>query len=80
MKSVWDRWREVDWSQAECSGVGWRPFFGEQRADVERAKALCQRCPIQRDCLRYAVNAREVGVWGGMTDEERRAMVKRLRA
>lgn len=66
----------VDWHRAACEGVGWDPFFG---GDEGEAKALCQGCPIQRDCLRYAVNAHEVGVWGGMTDEERRAMVRRIR-
>lgn len=71
-----DSWNQVDWSQAECGGVGWHDFFD---GSVAEAKAMCQRCPIQRDCLRYAVNAHEVGVWGGLTEQERRAMVRRLR-
>jgi WhiB family transcriptional regulator, redox-sensing transcriptional regulator len=78
--SAWDRWAQVDWSQAECEGAGLDRFFSDDREHKREAKALCKQCPIQRDCLRYATVAGEVGVWGGMTDGERKAMVKRLRA
>lgn len=71
-----DSWNQIDWSQAACEGVGWHDFFD---GSADEAKAMCQRCPIQRDCLRYAVNAHEVGVWGGMTEYERRAMIARIR-
>jgi hypothetical protein len=45
-----------------------------------RAKAVCARCEIQRDCLRYALDAGSIqGVWGGMTEEERRRLLRRNR-
>jgi WhiB family redox-sensing transcriptional regulator len=45
-----------------------------------RAKAVCARCEIQRDCLRYALGAGSIqGVWGGMTEEERRRLLRRNR-
>jgi len=38
------------------------------------AKAVCQAgCPVILDCLRFAVEHDEVGVWGGTTQQERRA-------
>ncbi len=41
-------------------------FFAVSSAQAERAKALCQGCPIQRDCLESALQRREPwGVWGG---------------
>lgn len=41
-------------------------WFAERTADVESAKALCQQCPIRRECLDGAVARREPwGVWGG---------------
>ena len=45
-----------------------------------RAKAVCARCEIQRECLRYALDASSIqGVWGGMTEEERRRLQRRGR-
>ncbi len=41
-------------------------FFAESPADVEMAKALCQNCPVQAECLAGALERREPwGVWGG---------------
>jgi WhiB family redox-sensing transcriptional regulator len=41
-------------------------WFAESPADVEMAKALCQGCPIQRECLAGALDRGEPwGVWGG---------------
>ena len=45
----------------------------EQRLATRLAKEMCARCPIQRECLDYAVTANEeFGVWGGTTRHERR--------
>lgn len=39
------------------------------------AKALCTACPVIVECLDYALSAGEdYGVWGGMTEDERRAV------
>jgi len=36
------------------------------------AKAICARCEVRRECLAYAVSAREpLGVWGGLNETER---------
>ncbi|MFT4200397.1 WhiB family transcriptional regulator [Gordonia sp. (in: high G+C Gram-positive bacteria)] len=41
-------------------------WFAEAPADLETAKALCQGCPLQRECLASAVERGEPwGVWGG---------------
>jgi len=41
-------------------------FFAESPADVEAAKALCQGCRAQVECLKGALERREPwGVWGG---------------
>ncbi|MFE7779418.1 WhiB family transcriptional regulator, partial [Streptomyces sp. NPDC057445] len=50
-------------------------------ADAEgqrRAKAVCLGCPVQTECLAEALDNRiEFGVWGGMTERERRALLRR---
>lgn len=49
-----------------CRQVGPDAFFAELPADVERAKSLCQNCPVRTACLAGARERREPwGVWGG---------------
>ena len=73
------------WSRAACATADPELFFpisysGPAVRQVMRAKAVCARCEIQRDCLRYALDAGSIqGVWGGMTEEERRRLLRRNR-
>lgn len=47
---------------------------GTTGLQVEEAKLVCRRCPVQRECLAYALESgQESGVWGGMSESERRA-------
>jgi WhiB family transcriptional regulator, redox-sensing transcriptional regulator len=49
--------------------------FGAAQNDI---KAICQACPIRTECLATALDGRyEFGVWGGMTERERRALLRR---
>lgn len=46
---------------------------------IAEAKALCALCPVQRDCLNFAVeNDQTHGIWGGLTEAERRPWHKEL--
>lgn len=73
--------QEWDWQMdAACQGLSSSVFFhpdGERGAArnrrARRAKAVCERCPVIEPCRRHALEAREpYGVWGGLTEEERR--------
>ncbi|MFB8000330.1 WhiB family transcriptional regulator [Streptomyces sp. NPDC056002] len=47
-------------------------------AAQNRAKALCTGCPVRTECLAHALDNRiEHGVWGGMTERERRSLLRR---
>ncbi len=47
-------------------------------AAQNRAKAVCLACPVRTECLSDALDNRvEFGVWGGMTERERRALLRR---
>lgn len=67
-----------DWSeQAACSSGDPDELFAEG-AEQKRAKAVCTNCLIRVECLAYALDHRiEHGVWGGMTERERRAVLRR---
>lgn len=36
-----------------------------------QAKQLCEGCPVRAECLQWALDHEEFGVWGGTTEEER---------
>ncbi|MGV9271429.1 WhiB family transcriptional regulator [Kitasatospora sp. NPDC003701] len=73
---------------AACRGADTSLFFhpsGERgKAHDEReedAKRVCQGCPVRRQCLRHALEVREpYGVWGGLTETERAALLGPARA
>jgi WhiB family redox-sensing transcriptional regulator len=50
---------------------------GSARNDAELAKLLCGGCPVQDECLELELRTAgtaTVGVWGGMTDDDRRTL------
>jgi WhiB family redox-sensing transcriptional regulator len=45
---------------------------------AEQAKAVCRRCPVIAACRSWAMDTnQESGVWGGLGEEERRALKRR---
>lgn len=45
------------------------------------AKAVCVHCPVKAECLAYALATSQwYGVWGGTTEDERRAMIRQTRS
>lgn len=47
-------------------------WFSGEYEDIALAKRLCRDCPLQRECLDYAIrNNEQGGVWGGMTHGDR---------
>jgi len=81
----WDL--EEGWQQkASCRGADASLFFSptylekrEVRSTREaRAKAICSVCEVRRDCLDFALSTREPhGIWGGLNEIERRAVLER---
>ena len=74
-------WRE----EAACLAYPAVLFFGlddsespvERRGREEKAKRICQTCPVLQPCLEYALATREqYGIWGGMTEVERKALLR----
>jgi len=67
-----------DWTiAAACRGMDPDELF-VQGAAQNRAKVVCANCPVRTECLADALDNRvEYGVWGGMTERERRALLRR---
>jgi WhiB family redox-sensing transcriptional regulator len=69
---------EGDWTaRAACRGIDPDELF-VQGAAQNRAKNRCMGCLVRTECLSDALDNRvEFGVWGGMTERERRALLRR---
>ncbi|WP_308039731.1 WhiB family transcriptional regulator [Streptomyces sp. PSKA30] len=67
----------MDWAGRGLCRTQPDRMFVEGTAQNE-AKAVCPDCPVRFECLAYALDHREeYGVWGAMTERERRALLRR---
>lgn len=75
----------MEWKhKAACRTMGPELFFGkvdegvtQRRLREKEAKRICAGCEVAMDCLMVGQN--EEGIWGGMTDWERRRATRRGR-
>jgi WhiB family redox-sensing transcriptional regulator len=64
-------------SKALCRGTDPDALF-VRGAKQREAAVICRRCPVMTECGAEALDSRvEFGVWGGMTERQRRALLKR---
>lgn len=77
------------WQQhGNCQGMNSSIFFpstgkrGNARMMRERrAKAVCESCPVLNKCLEHSLAVPEpFGVWGGMGESERAALIRKRRS
>jgi len=77
--------RIMDWELAACRDPDPELFFPltahrPGSAQPAEGKAVCGGCPLQRGCLQWAMDTgQEAGVWGGTSEDERRAMRRAAR-
>ena len=75
----------MDWrDRAACLDEDPELFFpigntGPAIAQIEEAKKVCRRCEVVDTCLKWAIESgQDAGVWGGLSEDERRALARRL--
>ena len=73
-----------DWRcQAACRDADAELFFPDDdfrsaRVQVKMAKLICRGCPVSATCLNWALaSGQEAGIWGGLTEGERRRLHRR---
>lgn len=69
------RWQD----RAACQGLDVELFFplgttGPALDQANQAKAVCTGCPVSPQCLEWALATHQDGIWGGLTDDERRTL------
>jgi WhiB family redox-sensing transcriptional regulator len=81
----------LDWQlHGACRGAAGSVFFApdtgrepsaERLRRLVAAKRVCARCPVREACRGYALeNEEEFGVWGGLSEVERRELIAERRA
>ena len=69
-------WRD----KGACRGIDPAVFYPGEDEDGSEAKAICAQCSVIESCLEHALTAREKeGVWGGLTERERRRVIRQRR-
>lgn len=64
-------------ARGACAGMDPDEFF-VQGTEQNQIKTACGRCPVRTQCLADALDNRiDFGVWGGMTERERRRLLRR---
>ena len=72
------KWRAI----GLCKGSDTMVFYPPSDDDslAEEAKTICSMCAVKKPCLEFALNTREKhGVWGGLTERERRRVLRQRR-
>ncbi|MDQ0092612.1 WhiB family transcriptional regulator [Paeniglutamicibacter psychrophenolicus] len=70
---------ELGWqSEALCAQTDPEAFFPEKGGSTRDAKRVCGACNVRSECLEYALtNDERFGIWGGLSERERRRLRKR---
>jgi WhiB family redox-sensing transcriptional regulator len=69
-------WNEMWANAALCKESAPDELF-VRGAEQHKAKVVCGACPVRAECLAEALdNEIEWGVWGGLTERERRALLR----
>lgn len=64
-------WQE----QALCAQTDPEAFFPEKGGSTREAKRVCHGCTVKTECLEYALaNDERFGIWGGLSERERRKL------
>lgn len=63
-------------ARGACRGLPDEIFFPPYDSDSANAtaKAVCATCPVRAECLDWAMQYDEVGVWGGTGEADRRSL------
>ena len=69
-----EEWQE----RALCAQTDPEAFFPEKGGSTREAKRICLGCEVRDACLEYALaNDERFGIWGGLSERERRKLKKR---
>jgi WhiB family redox-sensing transcriptional regulator len=68
-----------------CASVGGDFWFpekatgGSNSTEMVMAKSICRQCPHQAECAEWGIQNEVHGIWGGITEGERRFIRRKRR-
>lgn len=66
-----------------CKAIGTELFFPDNSAEAlqlkQIVKPICDSCKFKVECLQWALDNNEVGIWAGTTDNDRTGINRRRR-
>lgn len=65
-------------AEPPCTGVDTDLFFPTPGTSAADAKSVCALCPVRSECLQYALDVPQYGVWGGTTTSERAEIAREM--
>jgi WhiB family redox-sensing transcriptional regulator len=79
LTDLFDATDDQEWQErALCAQTDPEAFFPEKGGSTREAKRICLGCDVKDDCLEYALaNDERFGIWGGLSERERRKLKKR---
>lgn len=72
--------RPEQFESPSCATVGGDFWFPEKekggisQVDAKFAKSICRSCIHQSECAEWGIQKENHGIWGGLTDMDRRAI------
>ncbi len=79
VRRIMDDENPLSWqTDSLCAQTDPEAFFPEKGGSTRDAKKICTSCEVRTQCLEYALqNDERFGIWGGMSERERRKLRKR---
>jgi hypothetical protein len=81
-------WEYEDPNCASVGGDFWFPEFDkdalalkgtdEKKIEVKAAKSICNSCTHKIECQQWGIKHERFGIWGGLTERDRRPVRNRL--
>lgn len=68
-------------SQGACKGSDPDQYFPHphvSHAQIVSIRAVCEACPVRRECADWGIHHEQLGIWGGTTDRQRREIRRKL--
>jgi WhiB family redox-sensing transcriptional regulator len=71
-----------EWTKkALCAEIDPEIFFPDKGDKTAHVKQICKACDVRAECLEYSLqNNERFGVWGGLTEHDRRRLRSRKKA
>ena len=67
-------WRNGTEACRDSSPALFYPEKNNEGGVIAKAKLVCSRCPVLDACRRHGIEHEHHGLWGGLTESERRAI------